>query len=269
MKPGAQRIEQAIRGRHEAGHPALAAFFTAGYPPGEDPAAAFDQALAQVGEIADVVEIGVPFSDPMADGLTLQRAAHGALKAGVSLRWIFDRLAASAPRATPVVLMSYLNPLLAFGLDALAARAAEAGVDGFIVPDLPLEESADFQKAVDAHGLGLIQLVSPLTPPARAARIAAASGGFLYAVTAPGTTGGTLQAEGALTDYLDTLREISPVPVMAGFGIRGAAQVDQLAPHAHGVIVGTALVEALEAGDDPRPMLRALRPALTAQEAPA
>lgn len=267
MTPGAQRIESTIRARHEAGHPALAAFFTAGYPPGQDVVASFHQALEQISAVADVVEIGVPFSDPMADGITLQRAAHEALQAGVSLRWILDQLASRAPDGTPKVLMSYLNPLLAMGLDTLAADAAAAGVDGFIVPDLPLEESAPFRAALDPHGLGLIQLVSPLTPIERARRIAATSGGFLYAVTAPGTTGGELEAGADLLGYLDTLREISPVPVMAGFGIRQAAQVDRLAPHAHGVIVGTALVQALEAGDDPRAMLSALRPTLPARGA--
>ncbi|MFN3202642.1 MAG: tryptophan synthase subunit alpha [Bradymonadia bacterium] len=262
MTAGAQHIEAAIRRRHESGQPALAAFFTAGYPAGDDLAETFQTTLARIGEVADVVEIGVPFSDPMADGMTLQRAAHSALEAGVTLRWILAQLKARPSRDTPVVLMSYLNPLFSLGFEALAAEAAEAGVDGFIVPDLPLEESDEMLAALKPHGLALIQLVSPLTPADRAARIAESSGGFLYAVTAPGTTGGQLQAGGDLLGYLDTLRAKSPVPIMAGFGIRTSAQVDQLAPHAHGVIVGTALVETLESGADPRPMLESLRPGL-------
>ncbi|HEX5421213.1 MAG TPA: tryptophan synthase subunit alpha, partial [Gammaproteobacteria bacterium] len=142
--------------------PAIVAGLTAGYP---DPAR-FAEVLAAVSEAADVVEICVPFSDPMADGVTIQRSSRAAIEHGVSLRWIFEQLAGREQKSgTPLLLMSYLNPLLAFGYEALAARAAETGVGGFIVPDLPFEESEPLAAPLRASELALVQLVTPATPP--------------------------------------------------------------------------------------------------------
>jgi tryptophan synthase alpha chain len=155
--------------------------------------------------------------------------------------------------------MTYLNPLLAFGYEALAARAAEVGVAGFIVPDLPYEERGPLAAALDPHGLALVQLVTPATPADRLEMICAGSQGFVYAVTKTGITGagGALPAE--LASYLDRVKRASPLPVCAGFGVRDAAQVRSIGAHADGVIVGSALVEALERGADPGAFLRALR----------
>jgi len=239
---------------------AIVAFITAGFPSREK----FREQLTQVGNAADVVEIGVPFTDPMADGMTIQRSSREALRQGFSLRWLLGELTAmqrddQLPGA-PLVLMSYLNPLLSFGFTELAAAAAKAGVCGFIIPDLPLEESADFRKALDAHGLALIQMVTPVTPPGRLAKLCAASQGFVYAVTMTGTTGRTAAVPGEVTRYLDAVRAAATLPVCAGFGIRGREQVEQLKGHVAGVIVGSALVEVLEKGQDAAAFLQALRP---------
>jgi tryptophan synthase alpha chain len=196
----------------------------------------------------------------MADGITIQRASRAAIERGVTLRWILAELARrDFELASPVLFMTYLNPLLAFGYEALAARAAEVGVAGFIVPDLPYEERGPLAAALDPHGLALVQLVTPATPADRLEMICAGSQGFVYAVTKTGITGagGALPAE--LASYLDRVKRASPLPVCAGFGVRDAAQVRSIGAHADGVIVGSALVEALERGADPGAFLRALR----------
>ncbi|MEJ0086273.1 MAG: tryptophan synthase subunit alpha [Pseudomonadota bacterium] len=242
------------------GETAIVAFITAGFPKREK----FREHLTQVGSAADVVEIGVPFTDPMADGMTIQRSSREALRQGFTLRWLLEELTAmqgtgQLPKA-PLVLMSYLNPLLAFGFTDLATAAAQAGVCGFIIPDLPLEESGDFRKALDAHGLALIQMVTPVTPADRLAKLCAASQGFVYAVTMTGTTGRSASVPGEVTHYLDAVRKAAKLPVCAGFGIRSRVQVEQLKGHVAGVIVGSALVEVLESGADAAAFLQSLRP---------
>ena len=262
MSSPGERLGMAIRSTRKK-RVALVAFMTAGFPTREQ----FRADLATIAAHADVVEIGVPFTDPMADGVTIQRSSLAALKQGASLHWILDELDAMPRTATPLVLMSYLNPLLAFGLPQLAARAAAAGVTGFIVPDLPLEESAELEAALDVHGIALVRMVTPVTPPERLAKLCRNSRGFVYAVTMTGTTGKTMShAVGnnpglskEVTDYLDRVRALSPVPVCAGFGIRDASQISLLAPHVDGVIVGSALVEALERGASPAALLDSLR----------
>jgi tryptophan synthase alpha chain len=253
---GASAIETAIAGARHAGRPALAPFLTAGFPRREG----FSELLDAVAAEAEVVEIGVPFSDPMADGVTIQRASRVALQAGVNLRWILEVIAARR-RPTPVVLMSYLNPLLAFGLTRLAGVAAAAGMAGLIVPDLPYEESREFSAALENGGVALIQLTTPVTGPERLASICRASRGFVYAVMVTGTTGGTSDLSDAGRAYLDRVRAVSSLPVLAGFGIRTAGQLQAVAPHADGAIVGSALIEVLERGEDPVAFLRGLRAA--------
>jgi len=248
-------IAAAIRDGRRDG-PALVAYVTAGYPRRET----FLATLAAAADAADLVEIGVPFSDPMADGLTIQRSSRIALSQGVSLGWLLGELAASRGRfKAPLLLMSYLNPLLAYGIGRLPAAARQAGVSGFIVPDLPLEESAELKASLAREDLALVQFVAPTTPPGRAAMIGAASEGFLYALTMNGITGRDAALPEATLAWLARLRAESPVPVCAGFGIRNAAQVARLAPHVDGVIVGSALIEALERGEDAGEFLRGLR----------
>jgi tryptophan synthase alpha chain len=250
------RIARAVRKANAEGRPALVAFLTAGFPRKEE----FTRHLQAVSKAADVVEIGVPFSDPMADGATIQRSSEKALEEGVALDWILATIAALDPKpASPLLLMSYLNPLLAFGLSRLPAAAREAGVGGFIAPDLPFEESAEFKEALRREGLALIQMAAPTTPPERLAKICSGAEGFVYAVAMLGSTGGEAAMSDAFFEYLDRVRRASPVPVCAGFGIRSAEQIKKIAAHADGVVVGSALVEAIERGEDPAAMLCAWR----------
>jgi tryptophan synthase alpha chain len=245
-------IEAARAGRRTA----LVGFLTAGFPR----RASFHATLAAVAAACDVVEIGVPFSDPMADGATIQRASFAALADGVTLAWILESLGSLAVRpAAPILLMSYLNPLLAFGLERLPAAAAAAGVAGCIVPDLPFEESADLRAALDREGLALVQMVTPVTPQSRLERLCAQAQGFVYAVTMTGTTGKSVTVPDDVLDYMDRVKRASPVPVCAGFGIRSREQVQRLGKHVDGVVVGSALVEAIERGQDVTAFLAALR----------
>ncbi len=249
------RIRAALaRNLEQRRRPALVAYITAGYPEPRE----FLNVLRAVSSACDAVEIGVPFSDPMADGVTIQRSSQHAIERGVTLTWILDELERrDFERKAPVLLMSYLNPLLAFGFDALGARAAAVGVDGFIVPDLPYEESAPFKAALEPHGLALVQMITPATPPERVQRLCAASQGFVYAVTRTGVTGDVaLPPETA--QYLKAIKAVSSLPVCAGFGVRRAEQVALIGAHADGVIVGSALVEVLERGADPAEFLRSL-----------
>jgi tryptophan synthase alpha chain len=248
-----ERVTAALTKRAE---PTLIAYVTAGYP---DPETFLDLVRAVSGA-ADAVEIGVPFSDPMADGVTIQRASRAAIERGVTLRWIFTELARrDFDLASPMLLMTYLNPLLAYGYEALAARAAEVGISGFIVPDLPYEERGPLAAALDRHGLALVQLVTPATPPERLRMICAGSQGFVYAVTKTGITGAGAKLPAELATYLDAVKGASRLPVCAGFGVRDATHVRSIGARVDGVIVGSALVEALERGADPTAFLRSLR----------
>jgi tryptophan synthase alpha chain len=250
-----ERLRAALaRDLSKRGRPAVVAYITAGFP---EPRA-FLHVLRAVSSACDAVEIGVPFSDPMADGVTIQRSSQHAIARGVNLTWILGELERRDFELTaPVLLMSYLNPLLAFRYEALATRAAEVGVGGFIVPDLPYEESAPLKAALEPHGLALVQMVTPATPPERVKRLCAASQGFVYAVTRTGVTGDVaLPPETA--QYLASVKAASTLPVCAGFGVRRADQVALLGAHADGVIVGSALVEVLERGADPAAFLRSL-----------
>ncbi|RME28168.1 MAG: tryptophan synthase subunit alpha [Deltaproteobacteria bacterium] len=263
----ADRLEAALRGAiDDTGHPApaLVAFLTGGHPTREG----FSALLRDVAEEADAVEVGVPFSDPMADGVTIQESSRKALEQGVNLSWILDTLRDTVRRpdwpGTPLLLMGYLNPFLRMGMGRLADRARDAGVCGFIIPDLPLEESAPIRATLASRGLALVGMVTPVTPPARRERICREGTGFIYAVTRTGITGGDftggtsgLAAETA--GFLDAARAVSRAPLLAGFGIRSAEQVRALAAHCDGVIVGSALIEVIDRGEDPGAFLRGLR----------
>jgi tryptophan synthase alpha chain len=249
-------ISAAIEAAMRQGRPALVGFLTAGFPTRLE----FKNNLAAVAGVCDVVEIGVPFSDPMADGTTIQRASFVALNDGVTLPWILEELKALESRhAAPILLMSYLNPLLSFGLDALPRAAAAAGVAGFIVPDLPFEESEELKHALAREGLALIQMVTPVTPPERLAMLCREAQGFVYAVTMTGTTGMSAEVPADVLEYMDRVKSCANVPVCAGFGIRSREQVARFAGHVDGVIVGSALVEVLERGGDVGAFLRSLR----------
>ena len=253
MSNGAEAITKAIE---SADGPAICAYVTAGFPTLEG----FADGLIAVARAADLVEVGVPFTDPMADGLTIQQASHLALENGVNLQWILETLSfGSAPAVAPILLMGYYNPFLAYGLDRLGIDLARAGVSGLIVPDLPYDESEELRESLDPQGIALVQLVTPSTPDERLKRLAASSGGFVYAVTTTGVTGGDANINEASLKYLARGREVSPVPVLAGFGIRDSRQVRNLAPHVSGVVVGSALIDAIGRGEDPAAFVDGLR----------
>src|SRR6188768_2942223 len=193
-----------------------------------------------------------------ADLEALAAQAHG-----VSLAWIIETLKAMPRLPAQLVFMGYLNPMLAYGLDRLATDAAAAGIAGFIVPDLPVEESADFEKALLPHGLALIRMVTPVTLPQRLEQLCRTAQGFVYAVSMTGTTGrsvgGSTGVPAETLAYLDRVRKLSPVPVCAGFGSRDHAQVAALDPHVDGVVVGSAVIEAMEKGESAAGLLRRLR----------
>lgn len=254
----AQRLSARLRNvRRE--RVALVSFLTAGFPSKEH----FRDDLLELARESDVVEIGVPFTDPMADGVTIQRSSHAALSQGVTLAWILDTLKTLPKHDAQLVLMGYFNPMLAYGLERLARDAAAAGVSGFIVPDLPVEESAEFERALGGQGVAMIRMVTPVTPPARLEQLCRDAQGFVYAVSQTGTTGRSLGGNAGVPaetiSYLDRVRALAPVPVCVGFGIRELAQVQALAPHVDGVVVASAIIEAREKGESATALLRRLR----------
>jgi tryptophan synthase alpha chain len=225
-------------------------------------------ALVEAG--ADVIELGVPFSDPMADGPTIQRSSERALARGIGIDTIFGSVREFRMRDedTPVVLMGYLNPVEIRGPVRFAEQAATAGVDGILLVDLPPEEAAEFRSAFDAAGVALILLASPTTSDERLAMLQTLAQGYLYYVSFAGVTGADRLDTGAAGERLRTIRASTRVPVVAGFGIKDAASAAAMAVDAEGVVVGSALVAALAEAVDPasaaREFLGPLRAALDA-----
>ncbi|HVI26801.1 MAG TPA: tryptophan synthase subunit alpha [Xanthomonadaceae bacterium] len=242
------RIDARFAALRTARRKALIPFVTAGDPALEATVPVM-HALVDAG--ADVLELGVPFSDPMADGPTIQRSSERALARGAGLSWVLDCVRAFRKRDadTPVVLMGYLNPVEIRGAEAFARDAVAAGVDGVLLVDLPPEEAAPFRAAFDTHGLALILLAAPTTGDVRLARLCEAAQGYLYYVSYAGVTGADHLDAGAAGARLRVIRECSRVPVVAGFGIKDAASAAAMADGADGVVVGSALVAALADGE--------------------
>ena len=238
-------IAQAFAQRR--GRAALMPYLMGGFPD-LDTSRRIGEAYADNG--ADLVELGVPFSDPLADGPVIHAAGTAALRAGATLDGVLDVCAALAPRL-PVVLMCYANLVLARGPDGFARAAAQAGASGLIVPDLPLEEAPAVLAACDAEGLALVPLVAPTTPDERLARIGERARGFLYTVSVAGTTGERAGEDG-FAAVLARARAHTAVPVALGFGIATPEQAAAAAgAGADGVIVGSRLVRAAAESDDP------------------
>lgn len=231
---------QRLRARGETG---LITFVTAGWP---DLETTERLVLGMAAAGADLIELGVPFSDPLADGPVIQQASQAALARGVNLEEILA-LAARLRTKTdiPLVLMSYYNPILAFGPAALAAAAARAGIDGFIVPDLPLEESGPLLALTDGCGLALIPLVAPTSTPRRVAAIARRARGFVYCVSMTGVTGAAAAYSGRLAEVCRLVRTHTDLPLAVGFGIGSPGQVREFAPLGDALVVGSALMKRI------------------------
>lgn len=239
-----ERIQQAF----EQGHPAFMPYSVLGYPNRQ---ASLDVVKSLVEAGADLLELGVPFSDPLADGPTIQAATQKSLENGTTLR---DCLAMTSELRqqgydTPAVMMGYINPMLAYGLEQFVADAAGAGVDGFIVPDLPPEEAAELEALCDQHQLALIYLLAPTSTPERIKLVADKSKGFIYLVSLTGVTGARNEISAGLAQFVARVREATSLPLAVGFGIGNGEQAQLVGQLADGVIVGSALVK--RAGQSP------------------
>ena len=239
------RIAETFAHLKAAGRTALMPYLMVGFPE-RDSALELAPALEAAG--ADMFELGVPFSDPLADGATIQRASERALANGVRLTFCLEMVVAlrAGGLRAPLVLMGYFNPFLRYGLQRLAADAAEAGVDGLIIPDLPPEEAAECQAVCRAAGLDLIFFVAPTTPDERIVEIARLASGFIYCVSLTGVTGARRELWEGLPDFLDRVRRFTGLPLVVGFGISSAAHVRQVGAHAEGAIVASALINTIE-----------------------
>jgi tryptophan synthase alpha chain len=240
-----KRIDSVFAALREKRRSALIPYVVAGDPA---PSLTVPLMLALAGAGADVIEVGVPFSDPMADGPVIQRASERALAKGTSLRQVLAMVAEfrRSDAATPVVLMGYANPIEALGGPAFVAQAADAGVDGVLVVDYPPEEGEEFARDLVAHGLAPIFLLSPTTPEARIRAVAALARGYAYYVSLRGVTGASHLDTGDVARHLGEIRRHLNVPIGVGFGIRDAATAQAIAAHADAVVIGSALIQEME-----------------------
>lgn len=240
------RITQTFQTLRDQGRKALIGYLTVGDPDLKTSERNIRAALANG---LDILELGVPFSDPTADGPAIQAAGRRALASGVNLKQILA-LAARMRRAfqTPMILFSYANPLFRYGYEKLCRDAAQAGIDGLLVVDLPFEESAELLAPMKRHGLLFIQLIAPTTSPERARRLLAEADGFVYYILVKGVTGARKQSALNTKRNIDRLRTCTDLPIAAGFGISDGAQARAAVRHADAVVVGSALVEAARKG---------------------
>jgi len=238
------RINETFARLKREGRGGLIPFITAGDPNIE---ATRDLLVALARAGADVIELGVPFSDPIADGPVIQRASQRALLNGTSVAQILN-LVADVRRefSAPIVIFSYLNPLLQFGLKRFASEAARAGVDGVLLTDLPAGEASDFAQELTAHSLDLIRLVAPTSTDGRLRIIAEQATGFIYAVSRTGVTGKTTESSEEAEKLVARVRRVSDLPVAVGFGISNASQVGDVWRYAEAAVVGSAIVGEIE-----------------------
>lgn len=255
-------IAQAFAARRAEGRPALIPYVTAGHPQADSTVAVLDT-VAAAG--ADVIELGVPFSDPLADGPTIQRSSFRSLQNGTTVGRVLDDLATfRADSGTPVVLFTYLNPVLRYGLPRFLTDAVAAGAHGLLVTDLPTGSDPELEQAVTDSPLDLIRLVAPTTPLERVQKVAHGGSGFLYYISRTGVTGARDDVREALAQEVGLVRSSVELPVAVGFGISTPRQAAQVGSVADGVVVGSALVHALESEglEAARAFVQALRAAL-------
>jgi len=268
---GRARIAAAFARAQQAQSAALMPYYTLGYP---DRQTALDVVTA-VAPYSDLLELGVPFSDPLADGPTIQHSTQIALENGTTVSGCLAMLRELRQRGvtTPVMLMGYYNPILAYGITSYVRDAAAAGADGFIVPDLPPEEADELEQAAAAVGLALIHFLAPTSSPARIANVAGRAQGFIYLVSLTGVTGARTAVQTDLAAFVARVRQQARVPLAVGFGISTPQQAAQIGGMADGVIVGSALINAVDRADADKPgaavaFVQALRAALTGHNTP-
>ena len=242
---------------------ALIAYLTVGYPRPDD-TPSLVEAAARSG--ADAIELGIPFSDPLADGRTIQAASQLALKGGMTVRRALEAAAAARKKTeAPLLFMTYLNPILAFGLERFCRAAADAGIDGLIVPDLPPAESAELRRTADAGGVDLVFFVAPTSSEAGIEAACQASTGFVYCIAVTGVTGARAHLDENLLSLIASVRRHTALPVVVGFGISKPEHLAALEGKADGVIVASALLDAIglapeDAAAQVSRFLRELRP---------
>ena len=248
---------------------ALMPYYTLGYP---DRATSLD-IITAIAADSDVLELGVPFSDPLADGPTIQHSTQVALERGTTLAGCLEMVRELRRRGvtTPILLFGYYNPFLAYGLEAIARDARQAGVQGFIVPDLPPEEATDLEAAAAGEGLAYVHFLAPTSSPQRITVVTKRAQGFIYLVSVTGVTGARQNIQSDLAGFIARVRAATAVPLAVGFGISTPQQAAAVGRLADGVIVGSALINAVDAdaGDEPaaaRRFVRALAEALVAEE---
>ncbi|AAF10519.1 tryptophan synthase subunit alpha [Deinococcus radiodurans] len=245
---GVQRLHAAFARAEAEGRAAFIPFMTGGYPD----AARFGEVAGDLLARADIMEVGIPYSDPLGDGPTIQRASEQALAGGTSTRRTLELVRELRQKDdTPIVIMTYINPIYAVGPAEFMRLAQEAGVDGLILPDLPPDQDLEIADLAAQHGLAVTFLIAPTSTPERVKLVAEACTGFLYAVSVTGVTGAREGAAlGEVPRMLDLARQYAQRPVVVGFGVKDAATAQQVAQVADGVVVGSAFINAVAAGRD-------------------
>lgn len=266
---GLKRIQGAFTQARVAGRAALMPYFTVGFPTRSQ---SEDILVAIAAAGADLIELGIPFSDPLADGPTIQHSAQIALEQGITPATCLDVVASVRQRGItqPLLLMGYINPLLAFGLADFVGQASQVGVDGLIVPDLPPEEAGELHEHCQSHGLALVYLAAPNSSEGRLAMLARQTSGFLYLVSLTGVTGARERLSKDLDTFIQRARQVARTPLAVGFGISDPIQARQVGALADGVIVGSALIRAVAQADQPEhaaaAFVASLLEGLTSQE---
>ena len=247
---GIEHIQNTFRQAQDEKRAALMPYFTIGFPDLEQSRAVL-ASIAAYG--ADLIELGMPFSDPLADGPTVQRSTQAALAQGVKMRDCIEtaRILRAKGAAQALLLMGYVNPILSYGLRAFVQDAAAAGVDGLIVPDLPVEEAQELEDACREAGCALVYMLAPTSTPERIAAVAAHSSGFIYLVSVTGVTGAREEVPADLSDFIQRVRQATRLPLAVGFGIATPEKAARIAQMADGVIVGSAMISAAEGAGDP------------------
>lgn len=238
------RIDAMFRNSNHQGNPVLGLFLTVGYPDIES-STELSKAVLEVG--GDFLELGVPFSDPLAEGSTIQKTSYDALQQGVTVSQCLDvvRTLRSRDVEKPLIFMGYYNPYLRYGLSRFVREAAEAGVDGLIVPDLPYEESGLLSEICKTHGVYLVPLLAPTSTDDRIAVVCEKAQGFIYCVSVTGVTGARAKLNNEIKDLVARIRECTSLPVMVGFGISTPKQVEDISHFATGSVVGSALLDVI------------------------